>query len=437
MYCRKPEPLDISPYQPGANNPDSFYGLPKNVQFCNSCVMSNQRPNAVVEYQHVSTSRKATLRMFDDGKCEACRVWDAKHHLIDWEERDRQLIDLCNRYRRNDGRYDCIVPGSGGKDSFMQSYLLKYKYGMHPLTLTWAPNIYTTWGFQNFQNWIHSGFDNILVHPNGKAHRLLTRLALENLYHPFQPFIFGQKMIAAKYSTLHDIPLVFYGDMGADHGQPLDEEADGQMEWDYFLANGDDKTFLGGTSLSTLMEDFGLERADLSIYLPIDPQRIHDAGTQIHFLGYYMKWHPLGAFYFATDHSNFRPADERSPGTYTKFNSIDDKMDDLHWYTTFIKFGVGRASYEASVDVRAGDITRDEAVGLVKKFDGEFPHRFMNEILEYLSIPEAQFPRAFRHFEQPTMDMDYFNALTDRARSPHLWKFENGGWALRHSVEAV
>ena len=110
-----------------------------------------------------------------------------------WTKQDIELPQL-EWERRDDGSYDCVVPGSGGKDSFYAAHLLKFKYGMHPLTVTWAPHVYTEWGWKNFQSWIHAGFDNELTTPNGRVHRLLTRLAVENLFHPFQPFIFGQTM---------------------------------------------------------------------------------------------------------------------------------------------------------------------------------------------------------------------------------------------------
>ena len=108
---------------------------------------------------------------------------------------EKELKELCDKYRKSDGSYDCIIPGSGGKDSFFTSHILKEKYGMHPLTVTWAPHIYTEWGWRNFQKWIHAGHDNYLLTPNGRVHRLLTRLATEILYHPFQPFFFGQKIL--------------------------------------------------------------------------------------------------------------------------------------------------------------------------------------------------------------------------------------------------
>ena len=184
--------VDIEPFKRDRGPHATLYGLPLQVRFCRKCVISNQRPNSAVEYEHTKDSRKQTIRFDADGVCDACRLAEQKQRTIDWEERERRLKELCDRYRRNDGQYDCLVPGSGGKDSFYAAHVLKHKYGMHPLTVTWAPHVYTDWGWRNHQSWIHAGFDNLLCTPNGRVHRLLTRLAVENLVHPFQAFMFGQ-----------------------------------------------------------------------------------------------------------------------------------------------------------------------------------------------------------------------------------------------------
>ena len=125
---------------------------------------------------------------------------------------------------------------------------------------------------------------------------------------------------------------------------------------------------------------------------------------------------------------------ERTPGTYSKYNSIDDRIDDFHYYTTFIKFGIGRATYDAAQEVRSRDIDRDEAVALVQRYDGEFPERFADEIFAYLSIPENEFPVASKMFEQPIMDRAYFDDLADSFRSPHIWNHQNNEWARRNTV---
>src|SRR5262249_27889742 len=134
------------------------------------------------------------------------------------------------------------------------------------------------------------------------------------------------------------------------------------------------------------------------------------------------------------EHGGFEASPERTPGTYSKYNSIDDKVDDLHYWTTHVKFGIGRATYDAAQEIRSGEITREEGVALVKRFDGEWPTRFETERMEYLSIPEKEFPVASKQFAEPTITKDYFLALADRFRSPHLWKNEGGQWKLRHTV---
>ena len=115
------------------------YGLPEEIIFCNKCVMSNQRPASAVEFKHNKTSKKVTLNIDSDGVCDACRVAEHKDNVIDWHDREEQLLKLLDKHRRNDGCYDCIIPGSGGKDSALQAHILKYKYDMHPLTVTWPP----------------------------------------------------------------------------------------------------------------------------------------------------------------------------------------------------------------------------------------------------------------------------------------------------------
>ena len=124
--------------------------------FCKRCVISNQRPSAAVEFRHSRDSKKVTIRFDEDGICDACRYAERKDHEFDWQERERQLIAVCDKYRSRNGSYDCLVPGSGGKDSVFAELVLKKTYGMHPLTVTWAPHLYTDVGWRNFQAWLHN-----------------------------------------------------------------------------------------------------------------------------------------------------------------------------------------------------------------------------------------------------------------------------------------
>ena len=426
--------LQLASFLPGFSNPPARYGLPKDVIFCSKCCVSNQRPNSTVEFKHTELSNKNTIKFNTVGVCDACTAAARKSKEIDWDEREQQLILLCNKFRSQNGSYDCIVPGSGGKDSFYQSWILKYKYKMNPLTITWAPNIYTDWGQKNFNAWIHSGMDNYLMTTSGRSKRLLTRLALENLFHPFQPFIIGQKAFAPKMATMLKVPLIFYGENEAEYGNPIEDFSESQRSYDYFSSTEEDKLFIGGESIFSLRKNFALTNADLTPYLPADVTSLKENKTQVHYLGYYLQWHPQSAFYFAVENGDFIASPERTVGTYSKYSSIDDKIDDFHYYTTFIKFGIGRATYDAAQEVRSGDLTREEALPLIQRYDGEFPERWANEIFKYLSIDKKTFPEAYQYFEHPDMNHKYFEALSDKFRSPHLWQYSDNKWSLRHQA---
>jgi len=433
---RIPAPLrtDKSYFSCEENTHETKYGLPSTVRFCVRCVISNQRPNSAVEYSHTKASKKATIAFDDDGVCDACRFAERKQAEIDWSDREQRLVALCEKFRSRNGSYDCIVPGSGGKDSFYASHILKTKYGMHPLTVTWAPHLYTEWGWRNFQNWIHAGHDNLLSTPNARVHRLLTRLAVDNLFHPFQAFMFGQKALAPKMALLHKIPLVFFGENEAEYGNPIGDTETAKRDWSYFTSDDQAKVSLGGVPVPDLYAHFGVEKQDLLPYLPANPADIEAEGVEVHYLGYYLKWHPQSCYYYAVEHGGFEASPERTPGTYSKYNSIDDRIDDFHYYTTGVKFGLGRASYDAAQEIRSGDILREEGIALVKRFDHEWPDRFADEIFRYLSITAQEFPVASQMFEEPIMTRDYFETLADTFRSPHLWKWEEGRWQLRHAV---
>jgi N-acetyl sugar amidotransferase len=426
--------LDYSQFAADNATPQAYYGLPVNIVFCRNCVISNQRPNSAVEYRHERSTKKATIFFDENGICDACRTAEQKAREVDWDRRRAELAALCDRYRSRNGSYDCLVPGSGGKDSFFQAWTLKNDFNMNPLTVTWAPNVYTEWGWRNFNRWIHAGFDNYLMTPNGRVKRLLTRLAVENLFHPFQPFMIGQKALAPKIAATMNIPLIFYGENEAEYGNPIADNESAKRDYAYFTSASLDDIYLSGTSVRELIDNYKVRRSDLQPYLPANPADLESRGIQVHYLGYYLKWHPQSAYYFAVEHGEFEASPERTPGTYSKYNSIDDRIDDLHYYTTYIKFGIGRATYDSAQEVRSGDLEREEAVALVKRFDGEYPERFSDELLQYLSLPAEQFPEAAKMFESPIMDRSYFDALADQFRSPHLWMYDGREWRLRRRV---
>jgi N-acetyl sugar amidotransferase len=392
----------------------SLFGLPEKVVFCKQCVISNQRPTSTVEFKNINNNKKG-INIDKDNICDACK-YNLEKSRFDWNKRELELENVLSKYRKKNG-YDCVVPGSGGKDSAYTAHVLKYKYKMNPLTVTWAPHLYTNIGWENFTNWVHKGgFDNILFTPNGKLHRVLTKLAFLNLLHPFQPFIIGQRIIGPKIASKFNIPLVIYGENQAEYGNPFEENFKPLMSSDFFSKDRSDDIALGGASIKEIMQKYKFVQNDFEPYLPLDKQEIKNKDIKTIYLGYFLKWDPQECFYYASENTGFKSNTERTEGSYSKYSSIDDKTDPFHYFTTYIKFGLGRASYDAAQEIRNDKIDRQEGINLVKRYDDEFPKKYFQDFLEYIDITEK----------------DFWENI-DRFRSPHLWEKREDKWFLRYA----
>ena len=387
--------------------------LPDEIKFCKRCVVSNQRPR---------------IHFDEEGICGACRYTDIKNEEINWEGREKELRELCDKFRKDDGSYDIIVPCSGGKDSARVAYELKEKYGMTPLTITWAPFEYTKIGFENFRNFIKTGgFNNLMAWQNGRFHRKLARLAFEVLGDAWQPFAFGQLSFAFHIAQKFNIKLVFFGENGeAEYsGDPRVYNLSG-MPFEIWA-----EQYFKGITVRDLIK-YGLENtdyfteddfdeADIMFYEPPKVEDLKNMGIEFHWFSYYKKWVPQENYYLAAEHTGFQAnPDGRSEGTYSKYASLDDKTDGFHFYLAFIKFGIGRCTSDAAHEIRDGHITREEGESLLKRYDGEFPKLYFREFLEYLDITEKQFWK-----------------IINKYRSPHIWKRVNGEWRLKSAVYDV
>tara|TARA_A100001015_G_C14996396_1_gene716401 strand:+ start:3 stop:1166 length:1164 start_codon:yes stop_codon:yes gene_type:complete len=376
------------------------YSLPDKVKFCKKCIISNQRPRITFD---------------ENGICSACNFAEMKKNKFDWVKREEELIKLLDKHRRNDGRYDVIVPCSGGKDAAYIAHQLKHKYKMNPLTVTWAPHLYTNIGFENLHNMTRTGdVSNILFTPPGETHRKLTKLSFEVLGDPFQPFIYGQYNYPLHASVMYNIPLVMYGENG-------EVEYGGDMKNAYKPTRdyrGDQKKHYFSNLGPEEFTKYGIDQNDLWCYLPPKLELLDNLNAEIHFYSYYKKWIPQENFYYCVENTGFKPNPVRSEGTYSKYASLDDQLDGFHYYLAYIKFGLGRATSDAAHEIRDGHLTRDEGIQLVNKFDGEFPKKHFQTFLDYCDI-----------------DKDYFDEVIDSWRSPHLWrKNDKNEWELIHRL---
>lgn len=373
------------------------YNLPLAVQFCKNCTVSNQRPRITFD---------------ENGVCSACNYAEYKRTQIDWSEREKQLVELCNKHRKGNGEYDVIVPYSGGKDGSYVAHQMKHKYGMNPLAVTWAPLQATAIGRQNLDAFIASGFNHLLGTPNPQVSQKLTRLSFKHLGDPFQPFIYGQTNFPMHMAVKHNIQLIMYGENG-------EVEYGGDMK-NAFRPTRDiqdhDKHYFSGLPPEFWVEH-GVSLTDLSPFMAPRYEEIVRNKTEVHFLGYYKFWDPQENYYYCREHTGFKPNTERSEGTYSKYASLDDQIDGFHYYLSYIKFGIGRTTSDTAHEIRDGKITREEGIALVRRYDHEFPTRYYEEFLKFCSITDPE-----------------VREVIDSWRSDHIWQKEGGEWELRHAI---
>lgn len=333
------------------------------VRFCTRCVISSMRPRISFDAEVV---------------CSACRFAEIKAKT-DWEAREKELLALLDQHRSVDGSFDVVVPVSGGKDGGFVAHQLKYNYGMNPLCVSFAPLLPTEIGQKNLRSFIDSGFDVIQGHPNGQSARKLARLAFEHMGDPFQPFIYGQTNFPLRIATRERIGLVMYGEDGeAEYGGmvkvPRAKRSPEEHDSQYFSGKSPE-----------FWEAYGVSARELEVFQgPIS----NAFEPEIHFMGYYKKWSPQENFYYCVEHTGFQTNPERTEGTYSKYASLDDKLDGLHYYLGFAKFGIGRSTSDAAHEIRDGHITREEGVALVRKFDGEFPAKYFQESCAYMGLAQ-------------------------------------------------
>ena len=359
--------------------------VPDHVQMCTKCVVTNQRPRITFDAE---------------GVCSACRYAESRVN-VDWVARRQELVKLLEWYRpRTTSGYDVIVPCSGGKDSSTVAYRLKHEFGARVLCVKWGPFVYTDIGRQNIDALVQAGFDFIEMTPNGLLHRRLSRLAFEYLGDHFQPFIYGQLAFPMHMAVKLGVSLVF----GAENGEATyggdtaanDKPGWGFGDWEriYLKGHGIQKLIDIGSAVGAFTDD---DVRSLSPFYAMPTP----CDAEYRWLSYYLPHHPQGNLYFASEHTGFTPNPERNVGTFSRYASIDDATDDFHYYLSWAKFGLGRATSDAAHEVRDGDLTRDEALALVTKYDGEFPPQPKYDLFkDYLGLDDGQFNRVIERFRR-------------------------------------
>jgi N-acetyl sugar amidotransferase len=371
----------------------------QHIIYCRKCLMPNSRPRVVFDA---------------NGVCNACHHMQEKKQ-IDWAARREEFFRVVEPYRGR-GTWDCVVPWSGGKDSSSVAHKLKFEFGLNPLLVTYSPMIPNEVGVANREALIQQGFDHLMVRPNQKALRRLARRFFIERGNPKVAWEAGVNAIPLQVAVNYGIPLVFYAEHGESEygGRVLSEESRRTRNFTEVIEHhiGDDpRNWVDDEIQSTDLLPY--------IYPPLDDVR--RAGVTAFYFSYFHNWdiyrnYQYVSEQFAAAGFPFRlNAKGRTDGTFTNYDSLDDKIDDVYYHLQFVKFGFGRALRDAARLIQNGHLTREQGLEYARKYDDEHPREFFADTLDYLRLTEAE-----------------YEEIVDQHRNPEIWKRENGCWVLRY-----
>lgn len=325
------------------------------MKYCTRCLNPETRPRIVFNEQ---------------GLCNACQ-WEDYKKNIDWKKIWKEFKKLCKKYRKKD--FDVIVPCSGGKDGSYVAWKLKNDLKMHPLCVTVSPPIQTEMGRKNLENFRNSGFDLIEVRPNPEKYReLCKKLFIEQGRCKF-PFVIGIGTIVARLARQLDIPLVMWGEEGeTEYGGTDKYENVDFMDYDFWT--------------NIYHEGIDLKEGWWKRIPKKDFKKL-----KMTWWSKWENWDPEEHARFASEHTGLQMLVGGAIGTFTNYAQLDDCLQDLHAYEMFLKYGFGRASADASIEIRKGRMTREEGIKITNEIDGQFPIAYLPQYLEYFGMTEEEF----------------------------------------------
>jgi len=329
-----------------------------------------------------------------------------KKKTLDWGQRQQQLLALLDSHRRTDGGFDCLVPVSGGKDGSYVAYNLQHKYGMHPMCLTVTPALPLSLGEQNLRSFVESGFSHMSVNPPYEAMRELNKRGFQEMGFPYYGWLIAIQATPVRMATQLGIGLIFYGEDGeVEYGGTTEADKNPIYDVQYMK-----KIYLEG-GYERVLHDSGVSLTDQNFFRFPSDECLANSPIDITHWSYFENWDPYRNYLIAKEHCGLKEATDTNTGTFTNFAQNDQALYALHTYLMYLKFGFGRANQDASIEVRRGAMDRDQAVNLVRLYDGHYPEEFMDTYLEYYQ-----------------MNKEDFDAVLDRWANKNLFEKVGGRW---------
>lgn len=351
------------------------------VFWCKNCLNMSTRPR---------------IKFDDRGWCNAC-VWMEEKRVLNWEARQSELGATLDKFRSKDGGFDCIVPCSGGKDGSYVAYNLKHKYGMNPLTITVRPALSLSLGDKNLYNFIHSGYNHIHLTPNPKAMQILNKYGFIEKGFPYYGWLIAIHTAVIRTAFNFNVPLLFYGEDGeVEYGGSIENKDRAMYDIEYmkrvYLEGGYEKV------LQKSVQDGLISENDLYFFKFPTDEEVNKKNLFFTHWSYYENWDSYRNYVVAKNHCGLQEKEETNTGTFTNFAQNDQALYSLHAYLMYLKFGFGRATQDAGIEIRRGSMTRDQAINLVQMYDNQYPYDFIDTYLDYYEMTKEEFDAVLDKF---------------------------------------
>ena len=346
----------------------------KEIFWCKNCLNMSTRPRITFDSRNW---------------CNACQ-WMEEKTTMDWRLREKELIQLLDKHRSAAGDFDCIVPVSGGKDGSYVAYNLKHKYGMNPLTVTVKPALSLDVGDKNLFNFIQSGYSHIHISCNPVILDRLNKYGFIEKGFPYYGWLIAIMTAVIRTAVNFKIPLIFYGEDGeVEYGGSTESKHNSMYEIEYmkriYLEGGHEKV------LDRIAKDADISESDMSFFRFPKDGEISEVGLSFTHWSYFESWDSYRNYIVAKEHCGLIEKDDGNPDTFTNFSQNDQALYSLHAYMMYLKFGFGRATQDAGIEIRRGSMTRGQAINLVQMYDNAYPHELIDTFLDYYGMTKNEF----------------------------------------------
>jgi N-acetyl sugar amidotransferase len=364
--------------------------MSKEVFWCKNCLNMSTRPR--IEFD-------------GRGWCNACQ-WSEEKKTFDWSIREKELKNLLDKYKSNTGNFDCIVPVSGGKDGSYVAYTLKHKYGMNPLCITVAPALSLDLGDKNLKNFINSGYNHLHINPDVNIMQKLNKMGFVEKGFPYYGWLIAIQSAVIRTAINFNIPLLFYGEDGeVEYGGSTETKNNSLLSIDYQKK----VWFEDGYDLVMSKLD-NVKSSDLYFWNFPNDKEIESKELHTATWSYFEPWDSYRNYVVAKKHCGLEEKEDSGSGTFTNFSQNDQALYLLHTYMMYLKFGFGRATQDAGIEVRRGSMTRDQALNLVKMYDNSYPDEFIDLYLDYYQMTQDKFDLVLDRYA----NKDLFHKVNER-----------------------